>query len=259
LVRGKTYVRAILEYCGPVRVAAVYDIHGNVYALRPVLAAADEAAVDLVLVGGDVAAGPMPIATIELLRSLGSRARFVRGNADRSMVGVFDHEREAAEWDGWPAAQLSRADRDFLAAFELTVELDLDGLGKTCFCHAVPTSDEAIVTAASPDDVLLEALKGTDARLVVVGHTHTQFDRRVGDRRLVNAGSVGNPCADRPGAYWALLGPEVTLRRTEYDFEAAAEAFLATGFPQREVFAQQVVRPPTAEEATAVFERRAGR
>lgn len=76
---------------------------------------------------------------------------------------------------------------------------------------------------------------------------------------MVNAGSVGLPYADRPGAYWALLGPEVSLRRTPYDFEAAAAAFRATGFPQRDVFARQVVQPPTAEEATRVFERRAGR
>ncbi len=241
------------------RVAAIYDIHGNLFALRAVLAAVAQSGVDRIVVGGDVAAGPLPVATIQLLRSLRSGAHFVRGNADRSMVGVFDHEGEPAEWDGWPAAQLSSADRDFLAAFEPTVELELDGLGKTCFCHAVPSSDEPIVTAATPDDVLLEALTGTDAALVVTGHTHTQFDRRVGDRRLVNAGSVGMPYADRPGAYWALLGPEVTLCRTDYDVGAAAAAFRATEFPAREVFAQQVVRPPTAEEATAVFEQRAGR
>jgi len=242
-----------------VRVAAVSDVHGNVHALRAVLAAVEAASVDLIVAGGDVAAGPMPVETIDVLRSVSSRARFVRGNADRSMVEVFDGEREAADWDGWPAGQLSRADRDFLAGFALTVELDVDGLGRTCFCHAVPTSDELTVTAATPEDVVLEALAGTEAGLVVVGHTHMQFDRRVGGWRMVNAGSVGLPYADRPGAYWALLGPDVSLRRTDYDFEAAADAFRATGFPQREVFARHVVQPVTAEEATAVFERRAGR
>lgn len=241
------------------RVAAVSDVHGNAHALRAVLAAVDAAEVDLIVAGGDVAAGPMPVEAIELLRALRPRIRFVRGNADRSMVEIFDGERGAADWDGWPAAQLSRADRDFLAGFELTVELEVEGLGRTCFCHAVPTSDELTVTAATPEDVMLEALTGTEAGLVVAGHTHMQFDRRVGGRRMVNAGSVGLPYADRPGAYWALLGPEVSLRRTDYDFEAAAAAFRATGFPQGEVFARQVVQPPTAEEATRVFERRAGR
>lgn len=239
-------------------VAALYDIHGNLHALQAVLADVEAASADLIVIGGDVAAGPMPAATLDLLRSLGSRARFVRGNADRSMVEVFDGG-EAHEWDGWPAGQMSRADRDFLAGFELSFVLQVDGLGSTCFCHAVPTSDDVTVTAVTPEDVALEALAGTDAGLVVAGHTHMQFERRMGKRRMVNAGSVGMPYVDQPGAYWALLGPEVSLRRTDYDFEAAAAAIRGTGFPDREVFARQVVQPPTAEEATAVFERRAGR
>ena len=76
---------------------------------------------------------------------------------------------------------------------------------------------------------------------------------------MVNAGSVGMPYADQPGAYWALLGPEVDLRRARYDFEAAAGRVRATDYPDRDGFAESILRPPTAEEATAVFERQAGR
>lgn len=86
-----------------------------------------------------------------------------------------------------------------------------------------------------------------------------QFDRRVVGQRMVNAGSVGMPYAARPGAYWALLGPEVDLRRSVYDFQVAAEAVLRTGFPERENLAGGIVRPPTAEEATTMFERQARR
>src|SRR5207244_11847334 len=64
-----------------VRVAALYDIHGNLPALEAVLAEVAAEAVDLILVGGDVASGPMPAETLARLQSLG--ARFVRGNADR--------------------------------------------------------------------------------------------------------------------------------------------------------------------------------
>jgi hypothetical protein len=51
---------------------------------------------------------------------------------------------------------------------------------------------------------------------------------------VVNAGSVGMPYEGRPGAYWLLLGPEVDLRRTEYDLEAAIELLRATGWPDLE-------------------------
>jgi len=243
----------------PMRVAALYDVHGNLPALDAVLAVVQAEDIDLLVFGGDVAAGPMPGETIDRLADLAGRARFVRGNADRSMVEVFDRRREPSTFDGWPAAQLSRAQRDFLAAFEPTVELEIDGLGRVCFCHAIPTADEPIVTPATPEPVLIEALASTQTGLVVAGHVHMQFNRSAGGRRWVNAGSVGMPYASQPGAYWALLGPEVHLRRTEYDVHMAAAAIRATGHPLRDDLAAGVVRPPTEEEAIEVFERQAGR
>ena len=241
--------------------AALYDIHGNLPALEAVLREVEAEAVDLVLVGGDVAAGPMPVETIERLAGLGPRARFVRGNADRYMVEVFDSgpQERYSPLANWPALQLQPAHRDFLAGFEPSVELDVDGLGRVLFCHATPASDEPIITVATPEPVVAAALAETEVPLVVAGHTHMQFDRRVGDGRMVNAGSVGMPYADQPGAYWALLGPDVSLRRTVYDFEAAATAVRGTDFPGRDKFAEGIHRPPSAEEAAAEFERRAGR
>ena len=53
--------------------------------------------------------------------------------------------------------------------------------------------------------------------MVVAGHTHMQFDRTRRRRSLVNAGSVGMPYEDEPGAFWAQLGPGVELRRSDYD------------------------------------------
>ncbi len=189
------------------RVAALYDIHGNLPALEAALYEAEAEGVDLLLFGGDVAAGPMPMATIDRLAALAGRARFVRGNADRSMVEVFDGTRQPSPFDGWAAAQISRWQRDFLATFEPNVELEVDGLGLVCFCHAVPAADEPIVTAATLEPVLVEALAATSAALVVAGHVHMQFDRREGDRRWVNAGSVGMPYASRPGALLGTSGP----------------------------------------------------
>ena len=106
--------------------------------------------------------------------------------------------------------------------------------------------------------MIVKALASTQASVVVAGHTHMQFDRRVVGQRMVNAGSVGMPYADRPGAYWALVGPEVDLRRSVYDFQAAAEAVGRTGFLEREDLASGIVRPPSAEEAITVFERSVG-
>jgi len=242
------------------RIAVLCDIHGNLPALHAVLAEVEKTGVDLVVFGGDVAAGPMPVETIEVLAGFSGPARFVRGNADRLMVESFDGMPQAGVLDLWPASMLGRTHRDFLSSFEPSVEVAVDGLGIVVCCHAGLDSDELpIITPATPDEVIAEALASADGRLVVAGHTHMQFDRRVAGGRMVNAGSVGKPYGDQPGAYWALLGPEVELRRTWYDFAAAAEAVRRTAVPEREELAADIVRPPTAEEAITVFENMAGR
>lgn len=246
------------------KVAAIYDIHGNLPALEAVLAEIDQAAPDLIVVGGDVASGPLPRATLERLMALGERARFVRGNADRELVNCFDGvplspniPAEVRELTTWAAQQLDRKHREFLARFEEQAILAVDGLGDVLFCHGSPRSDEEILTAATPEQRLQAVLADVKQPMVVCGHTHMQFDRQCGKIRIVNAGSVGMPYGE-PGAYWLWLGPEVTLRRTSYDLEQAARLIRASGYPQAVDFADNnVLQPPTAAEAIEVFERMA--
>ena len=248
------------------RVAAIYDIHGNLPALDAVLREIDRHDVDRILVGGDVAAGPMPRLTIDRLMELGDRAEFVRGNADRLLVEHFDRSpsqaaREEDVWflrDRWAAAQITKHQRDFLDGFSGSMALEIEGLGSVLFCHGSPRSDEEIITAKTPGSRLRGALAGIEQRVVVCGHTHMQFDRSLDDFRIVNAGSVGMPYEGKPGAYWALLGPEVSLKRSDYDYEEAAELFSASGFPDVDDVIESVFSsPPSRDETTQMFERRA--
>ena len=243
------------------RIAVLSDIHANMPALQAVLAEVEQADVDLVVFGGDVAAGPWPVETIERLATYRGPARFVRGNADRFMVEIFDGIRESTEpMDVWSARRLQQTHRDFLGQFESFVELRVDRIGLVVCCHASPGSDELpIITPATPEAAIAPALSNTAADLIVAGHTHMQFDRLIAKQRMVNAGSVGMPYANQPGAYWALIGPDVQLRRTSYDFGAAAQAVLASEFPERHEFAEHLARPLTPKETIPIFERMAGR
>jgi putative phosphoesterase len=249
-----------------VRVAALYDIHANLPALEAVLREVEAAKPDRIVIGGDAATGPMNAEVLEALMALGDRALFVRGNADRWTVEVYDdpesvspeEEHPGKRAAAWAAAQIDRPQRDFLASFAPTVELDVDGLGRTLLCHGSPRSDDEAITAVTPEDRLRRLLRGVEARVVVCGHTHVQFDRRLGERRVVNAGSVGMPYQGRPGAYWLLLGPDIDLRRTEYDLEAAIERMRAAGWPELDEFLKHSFLEPIDPDSVAeFFERQA--
>jgi predicted phosphodiesterase len=195
------------------RVAALYDIHGNLHALEAVLAEVDA---DLILVGGDVVAGPWPSETLERLRELGERVHFIRGNAERELTSELPGVAPPEAID-FVRKQLTGEQLRFLGTWPLTDSIDVDGLGRVLFCHATPRSDEQILTRISAEERWRHALDGVEEPTVVCGHTHVQFERRIGDIRLVNSGSVGMPYEDEPGAYWTLLGPDVELRRTPYE------------------------------------------
>jgi len=135
------------------------------------------------------------------------------------------------------------------------VTLDVTGLGAVRFCHATARGDTEIVLVDSPVDRYREAFAGTGEATVVLGHTHMPFDRLADCRRFVNPGSVGMPYGGT-GAYWALLGPDVVLRHTEYDHAAAGEMFRAAapGYPGlTEFIAENVLTVPSDALALAAF------
>jgi putative phosphoesterase len=222
------------------RVAALYDVHGNRPALEAVLADLEHEQVDEIVFGGDLTWGPQPHETLELVRSVGN-TRFVRGNADR-------------EPDEWERSCLSDEEVAFLQGQPPTVELD-----GVLYCHATPRSDDEVVTPATPDERLAEILAGVEQRVVVAGHTHMQQDRLVGDVRFVNAGSVGLPYEGEVAAFWALLVEgEPDLRRTPLDRERIVELFGQSGWPRADEFLhERLLRPASREEATRVLEGRA--
>jgi len=239
------------------RVAALYDLHGNRPALDAVLADVERAGVDRVVVGGDVLPGPMPRETLERLQSLDVPVDYLRGNGDRETLQEHPERpsripETARQQLRWCRAQLSDVQALAIEAWPATLRYDVPGVGSVLFCHATPRSDEKVVTHLIPEALLQPIFDGV-ADLVVCGHTHLQFDIRVGHTRVVNAGSVGMPF-EKPGAYWLLLtgGSEdpqlrdgVQLRRIEYDLEAAATAVRRTAFPDAEQFASvYILNPP---------------
>ncbi len=243
------------------RVAAIYDIHGNLPALEAVLQEVRRADVELIVVGGDVVPGPMPRETLACLLDLDIPVQFIQGNceidalAEMTGAGAARCPEQFREIVRWSAQQLFPEYEQLVAGWAKTLRIEIGGLGAVLFCHATPRDDNEIFTRLTPEERLLPIFEGLDASVVVCGHTHMQFDRIVGGIRIVNAGSVGMPFGE-PGADWLLLEPDVQLQHTPYDFTKAAERIRNTGYPQAQDFAaNHVLQPASEEKMLEVFTR----
>ncbi|MDQ3733892.1 MAG: metallophosphatase family protein [Actinomycetota bacterium] len=241
------------------------DIHGVLPALEAVLAEPDVAAAELIVLTGDIAAGPMPVETLDRLVGLGERVLWVRGNADRELVALAGGGTTSIPDPiaPWAAAQLRPDQVELLAGLPHPVIRSVEGFGDVVFCHGTPRDDEEVVLVDTRMQRWREALSTVDDSVstVVCGHTHMPFARLVFGRLVVNPGSVGMPYG-RAGAHWALLEDgAVQLRRTSFDDDAAcAEIEARSGYRDAAKWADFFIRSRgTDEEALALFGPRDGR
>jgi predicted phosphodiesterase len=237
------------------------DIHGNLPALRAVLAELDGEPVDALVVAGDVVGGAYPREALELLAARTERLVWISGNAERETVAAWDGAPTADDEPGRAAAfsarTLDRRWRDELDSWPIAATLN-----GVRYCHGSPRRDDEILTPMTPDAALREVLADVGEAVVVGGHTHQQVIRAVdGAPTYVNAGSVGIPYEGRRGAFWLIMdGREPALRETGYDLGDAVEELRASGFPDVEgQLDGSLLEPVDPAWVAEFFEHGAGR
>lgn len=235
------------------RIAAISDIHGNLPALEAVHKAVNAARPDYVAICGDlIMNGPDPVGTLALVQEMERAGAFViLGNTDLAVAegdytaafpwfsdGAPDSYRRAAEW---ARDQIGDDGVSYLRHLPWERRLRVGDGGSphgdlVLFCHASPGSlTDGLGTDLDPV-VTIERVSGTDAKVIVCGHTHVPEVREVGWRTIVNAGSAGFVFDGDPTASWALIdvddeGVTAEIQRTNYDVMAAANAVSARGLP----------------------------
>src|SRR4051812_48923822 len=228
------------------RIAALYDIHGNLPALDAVLADVAREDVDLLVIGGDVYPGPMAHECVDRVLSCGIPYRAIAGNGERAVLEAIQGKRDEAlpgevhAVVDWSASTLTPAHAQLLREWPPSLRMDVPGVGRVLFVHATPANDTDIFTERTPEAVLRRIFDGVDADVVFCGHTHIQFTRDVGPCRIVNAGSVGMPF-DAAGAYWVLLDHTASLRVTAYAANRAAELLRQSDYPSLQTFIDRYV------------------
>lgn len=214
------------------RLTVLGDVHGNSWALRAVLADAEQYHPHHVLLLGDLLAdGPDPLGTLALLQSLQPlpSALSVRGNTDRYLADLArvgpprcDMPDLLATWR-WAVDLLGEEGRTFLAALPGELALDTPA-GRVVAAHGVPGDDEGLLLPDRPDT--WAALDWRGARLLLVAHTHQPFTLHAGPGLVVNPGSVGLPEPTGWRASYALVdlypGGDVAVRHLQVPWDIAA-------------------------------------
>lgn len=235
------------------KVAAIYDLHGNLPALEAVIKDIYQEKVDCIIMGGDIVPGPMPYETLSYLLSCDIPIEFIQGNGEVDAllemrgIGASRVPKQFREVVKWSAKQLQPKYEEVLSSWKKTLQVSIEGLGEVLFCHATPRDDNEIFTRLTLEDKLLPIFSKLNVDVVVCGHTHMQFDRMIGKVRVVNAGSVGMPFG-KQGADWLILESDIKFCHTIYNLDEAIDRILSTEYPQVKEFVNSYIKEPPSEE-----------
>ncbi|MPY68167.1 metallophosphoesterase family protein [Deinococcus sp. SDU3-2] len=214
------------------RIAVFGDVHGNRFALEAVAQDIERHAPDAwVNLGDQVFGGADPAGAWQLQQQLksGYGVLEVRGNTDERLGHPLTATTQKREMLAWLHAVLPEGAGAAVASLPTRVTL---ADGAVMAAHGTPDSAWEYLLrdgkAWASDDLVRERLGDTGAaRMVIVGHSHLEHVRQLGDLTVVNAGAVSRQKDGSPLARWVLLegegqGWNVTFRRVPYDVEAAA-------------------------------------
>jgi putative phosphoesterase len=237
---------AVIETPKKMRVAIVSDIHGNRRAFEAVLADLRQVAPDFVVHGGDLAyGGTHPADIIDQVRALAWPG--VRGNTDEMLWAP----KSVAEF-GASAPQLA----PLLSRIQELIPPVLASIGveRLRWLEALPqqySGESFSLVHASPgdlwrapmpnagDDELQTTYTSLNAPIVVYGHIHVPYIRRLPGMTVVNTGSVSQSYdGDRRASYLVIDGENLTIRRVEYDVESEAQDLLRSGLPHADWLAR---------------------
>ncbi len=258
----------------------ISDVHGNRVALDAVIADGIAQGVQAWWALGDLAAiGADPASTLARLTDLPG-VRFVRGNTDRYVVSgerpppyaddvmrdpplrtlfeavesSFSWTRDAVEADGWLT---------WLAELPTNQSTVLSDGTRVLGVHASPQADDDHgITPVTTDEDLRAMLTNVDADVVLAGHTHQPADRRVGDHRAINLGSVSSPITSNLSATYVIVnddrhGHRIAHRRVPYDHDAVIERLRRSSHPEADYIASfqsaKQVRYPAERPGAPAF------
>lgn len=221
------------------KIAAISDIHGNIYSLLKVLEDIDEQKVDLVVCLGDlVGYGPHPNEVIALIKR--REIPCLKGNYDASVVdGGFTFIRDNSVNSfalPWACEEVRASNKYYLSQLPTFLDYDINGV-KIKFTHGSPNmiNEYLFKDGKNTEDIM----KNLKEDLLVCAHTHIPSYKKFDQKIFINVGSVGKPKIGRPNATYCLINIDenknidVKFRELEYEFKRIVKDSKMLNFPSQ--------------------------
>lgn len=219
------------------KIAVISDIHANIYALMKVLEDIDNQDVDTIVCLGDlVGYGPHPNEVVATIRR--RKILCIKGNYDASVVdNAFSFIRDTSINSfslPWTVSELRASNRYFLSSLPNSITLNFEGKSLS-FVHGSPRAINEYMK--DDENLLTEIMNEFNGDILVCAHTHLPFVKKLGNKLLINDGSVGKPKIGRPNSTYALIelhegmAPKAEIRELEYDYHKTMKDMEINKFP----------------------------
>jgi len=241
------------------KIAIISDIHGNMQALEAVLGDIKSENCDKIFCLGDLAmAGPEPVETVKLVKELYEKGNFelIQGNTDE-MIGDFNAEIIERVGSSFPimfealkndVEIMPRDLLDFLKNLPKQAEFEIEEV-KILLVHGSPRKNDENISPDLLIEKVEEMLEGTDADLILCGHTHIPCGYQTTKKQtVVNDGSVGRPFTPTPQACYAIADIsngsfDIMHKFVDYDNIKASEILAKRDFKGAEKLAKILIKP----------------
>ncbi len=226
------------------RLAFISDIHANILALINVLKDIEGQKIDKTYCLGDlVGYGPYPNQVIDTIRH--HRIPTVMGNYDEGVgfskgdcgcAYVTDEEKSNGKISiDWTINMVTQDNKEVLQNLHKEIRFNAEGV-RFLLVHGSPRRINEYLFEDRPESSLKRVLEGQNIDVMLCGHTHKPYHRKLEGIHIINDGSVGKPKDGDPRACYAIIdtedGVSVEFRRVQYNVDAVAEDIIKYGLPR---------------------------
>lgn len=237
----------------PSKIVVLYDIHGNFPALESVMNEIQDD-VDHLVIGGDVILGPMSNECLDLLKESTVPLNCIKGNCETAVLNYLDDQPlpalqpQVMEEIKWTAHHISTDHLRWTRSWPENFIYTHPTAGKISFYHSAPGDENAIFTEETKEDILDMLFQNDHSNIIICGHTHIPFDKKLKNKRIVNAGSVGMSF-NGPGAQYLTINSGINFICTNYNTHRASEFFRQTTYPNVSNFINNFILNQPKKEA----------